>query len=280
MIAVLDHVTQFVNDRDETADRYRALGFNATPGGLHPKVGSANHLCYFDLFYIEMLSIHDMDEAMNGPSAVCRNAAKFIAAGEGLGGVALETENMDAAMERLREAGAEPGPVVDMQRVQKDGFVSVSRILYPVHASGVTPLPTVIERNLGPAERQPMLAERKVIAPHAIGEVGIDSVALAVQDAEAAADLYAEAFGFTPAGRYDDPVLGGQCVRLGAGRGDIVLCQPRGEGPAQTRLARGPGPFAITLKAAESEAVRARLGADANGLLGPEGVHGAILRII
>lgn len=280
MIAVLDHITQFVNDRDETADRYRELGFNATPGGLHPGVGSANHLCYFDLFYVEMLSIQDMDEAMNGPSAVCRNAAKFIAAGEGLGGVALETENIDAAIERLREAGAEPGPVVDMQRVQKDGFVSLSRILYPVHPSGVAPLPIVIERNAGPDERRPVLAERKVIAPHAIGDVRIDSVVLAVQDAESAANLFVDAFGFIPAGQYDDPVLGGQCVRLDAGRGDIVLCQPKGPGLAQTRLTRGPGPFAITIKAAEPEAVRARLGADANGVLGPDGVHGAILRII
>jgi len=280
MIAVLDHVTQFVNDRDETADRYRALGFNATPGGLHPKVGSANHLCYFDLFYIEMLSIHDMDEAMNGPSAVCRNAARFIAEGEGLGGVALETEALDLAIEKLRAVGAEPGPVVDMQRVQKDGFVSVSRILYPTHPAGIAPLPIVIERNIGPAARRPMLAERQVIAPHKIGDVRIDSVAVAVKDVEAAADLYVGAFGFQRNTTYADPVLGGQCVRLGAGRGDIVLCQPAGGGPAATRLSRGAGPFAITVKAADPQAVRARLGTDADGLLGPQGVHGAILRII
>jgi catechol 2,3-dioxygenase-like lactoylglutathione lyase family enzyme len=221
-----------------------------------------------------------MDEAMNGPSAVCRNAARFIAEGEGLGGVALETTDLDAAIAALRRAGAEPGPVVDMQRVQKDGFVSVSRILYPTHASGVAPLPIVIERNLGPETRRPLLVERRVIAPHAVGEVSIDSVAVAVADVEAAAALYVSAFGFEPAGRYDDPVLGGACVRLGAGRGDIVLCEPRGAGPAAARLARGAGPFAIAFKAADAKAVAARLGADADGVVGPAGVHGAMLRIV
>lgn len=281
MIAVLDHVTQFVRDRDETAARYRALGFNATPGGLHPRVGSANHLCYFGLFYVEMLSIHDMDEAINGPSAVCRNAVRFIAEGEGFGGIALETEDLAAAEAGLRAAGAEPGEVVHMERVQKDGFASVSRILYPVHPGGAVPLPIVIERNIGPAEREPMLEGRGVIAPHPLGAISVDSLAVAVADLDAAAQVLCSAFGYPAGPAYVDPVFDADCVRLAAGRGDIVLCCPRGSGPAGTRLERrGAGVFAMICRAADPAAVRARLDADADGLVAPGQLHGAMLRII
>lgn len=281
MGVVLDHVTQFVNERDETADNYRAMGFNATPGGLHPKVGSANHLCYFDLFYIEMLSIHDMDEAMDGPSAVCRAAVRFIAAGEGLGGVAFETDDLDDVAEGMRNAGIDPGAVVDMQRVQSDGFVSLSRILYPTMAGSVVPLPIVIERNMGPAERQPLLVQRKVIAPHTAGALEIDSAALVTNDLEAAVAIFADGYGLHETGRFKDAALGGQCVRIAAGRGDLVLCLPDGPGRAQARLdARGAGLFAVTLRSEALADVRRQMGADSDGFVPSERLNGALVRII
>jgi catechol 2,3-dioxygenase-like lactoylglutathione lyase family enzyme len=269
MGVVLDHVTQFVRSRDHTADGYRALGFNATAGGQHPKVGSANHLCYFDLFYIEILSIHDMNEALNGPS------------GEGLGGIAFETANLAEAAERLAAAGIEPGEVVDMQRVQKDGFVSLSRIIYPTKVDSPVPLPIVIERSVGPEPRREMLLDRRVIAQHAAGELEVDSVIVAVADLPAAEAVFVAGFGLEVIDRFVDPVLDGQCVRLGAGRGDVVLCCPTGLGHVRERLdQRGPGLAALALRARDRDAVRARLDADVNGFIPPERVSGALIRII
>lgn len=280
MTIYLDHVTQFVKDRDETARAYRELGFNAMPGGIHKGFGSANNLCYFDLFYIEMLSIHDIDEALNGGSAVCRAAVEFIARGNGLGGVALEADDLAAATDRLARFGAEVGEVVDMQRVQDDGFISRSRIIYPTLAGAAVPLPIVIERNLRPDARHPMLTERGVIADHPAGQFEIDSVALTTADLEGAVRIFAEGYGLAVSDRYEDEALGGNCVRLTANRGDIVVCQPSGPGKARDRLdARGPGLFALTLRAEESEALRDRFAADADGFLPASAVSGALIRL-
>jgi len=280
MTIYLDHVTQFVKDRDETARAYRELGFNATPGGIHKGFGSANNLCYFDLFYIEMLSIHDIDEALNGGSAVCRAAVEFIAKGNGLGGVALEADDLTVAAERLARFGAEVGEVVDMQRVQDDGFVSRSRIIYPMLAGAAVPLPIVIERNLEPGARRPMLAERGVIADHPAGQFEIDSVALTTADLEGAVRIFADGYGFAVSDRYEDEALGGNCVRFAAKRGDIVICQPNGPGRARERLdTRGPGLFAITLRAEESEALRVRFATDPEGFIPVDAVSGALIRL-
>jgi len=274
----LDHVTQFVRDRDATAKAYSALGFNATPGGHHKGFGSANNLCYFDLFYIEMLSIHDRDEALNGGSAVCRAAIDFIERGNGLGGVAVEADDLDEAIKSLQSLGAEIGDIVDMQRVQDDGFISRSRIIYPTLPESPVPLPIVIERNVGPADRRNLLSERKVIASHPAGAFTIDSVALVTTDAVAAERIFVEGYGFVVKDRYSDEALGGGCVRLAANQGDVVLCQPAGDGHAMTRLAgRGPGLFAVTFRC--SETVQS-LPVDDKGFLPLAATDGALIRLI
>jgi len=274
----LDHVTQFVADRNRTADAYRALGFNATPGGFHKGFGSANNLCYFDLFYIEMLSIHDRDEALNGGSAVCRAAIDFIANGNGLGGVALETDDLDASIVRLERLGSDMGEIIDMQRVQDDGFISRSRIVYPTLAGSAVPLPIVIERNVKAAERRAILADRKVIAAHAAGGFEIDAVALATLDLDGAERIFVEGYGFPVAGRFRDDALGGDCVRLAANLGDIVLCRPDADGKAKRRLdARGPGLFALTLRRTDGGAA---LPVDESGFLPVEATDGALVRLV
>src|SRR4051812_81037 len=122
----IDHVTQFVYDRDRAADSLRHMGLNATPGGRHPGVGSANNLCYFGLFYIEMLSVIDPDEALRGASGVCRAAVSYLESGEGLGAFAFETDDLSLAVEHLRAAGVDVPAPVRMQRVHENGDVSLS----------------------------------------------------------------------------------------------------------------------------------------------------------
>src|SRR4051794_4742125 len=246
MTILLDHVSHYVHDRDVAAGTLRGLGLNATPGGRHPGVGSANNLCYFDLFYIEMLAIVDREEALGGASGICRQAVAFLENGEGFGNVAFETEALDEAVAAMRAHGLQVDDPVRMERVQPDGFVSVSRIAYPTSGTPTAiPLPILIERSLRPAERAPMLRAKGVIAEHAAGAMEVDHIGLCTRDLDAALDVLRR-FGLDGAViRFEDPALNASCVRGQTGRGGGGRSAPPGAGPgagAPGRPGGGPPP--------------------------------------
>lgn len=245
----LDHVTSFVNDRHASAAALRDHGVHAVEGGLHTGFGSANDLSHFGLFYLELLEITDPIEAASSGSEVCRYAVDFLEGGEGLATLALETDDLDGDVARLRDSGYTVAEPILMQRVHDDGFVSHSRIAYP--SGGDLPFrpPIVIERSIGPEERAPQLAARGTIAPHRLGRAEVGYVAVAVPDAHRAAAEFARDYGvrsdpeLTPA-----PHLGGTSCTAHLGRADLRFVQPEGAGPASERLdSRGPGPFAVGL---------------------------------
>ena len=281
MPIVLDHVTHFVNDRNIAADNLRALGFNATPGGRHPGVGSANNLCYFGLFYIELLAVVDPEEAMNGPSGVCRAAVAYLEKGEGFGNVAFETSDIAADVAAMRSSGLDVDEPVHMQRVQPDGFVSHSLIAYPrLPEPAPIPVPILIERSLGVVERERMLRSKRVIAPHPVGQVDVDYVAICTANLDLAQRLLNERFGLkAPMREYRDEVIAARCVRLQTDRGGVVLCAPDGDGLVARQLTHRAGPFLLALKASNDGALGAKLKANSDGLVSPQRLHGTWLRI-
>jgi catechol 2,3-dioxygenase-like lactoylglutathione lyase family enzyme len=282
MTILLDHVSHWVNDRDAAADTLRGLGLNATSGGQHIGFGSANHLCYFDLFYIEMLAIENAAEALASGSGICRQAVSFLEQGEGFGNIAFETETLDEDVAAMRAHGLQVDDPIRMERVQPDGFISVSRIVYPASATPTAiPLPILIERSIRPAERAPMLRAKGVIADHAAGVMTVDHVALCTSDLEAALDLLRR-FGLDgTVTRYEDTALNATCLRVETDRGGVVLCTPTGPGPVKDALAlHGAGPFLIGIAAQDGAAAAARLGTDARGFLAPAMMHGALLRLL
>lgn len=282
MTILLDHVSHWVRDRDVAADTLRGLGLNATPGGQHVGFGSANHLCYFSLFYIELLAIEDAAEALASGSGICRQAVSFLEQGEGFGNLAFETETLDADVAAMRANGLLVDDPIRMERVQPDGFVSVSRLVYPTSVTPTAiPLPILIERSILPAQRAPMLRAKGVIAEHAAGAMQVDHVALCTRDLEAALDELRR-FGLDGAAtRYDDTALNAHCIRVQTGRGGLVLCAPFGPGAAADMLAlHGSCPFLLGIIAQDRATVAARLGTDARGFLAPAMMHGALLRLL
>lgn len=245
-----DHVTSFVNDRHATAGALRQGGLHAVEGGAHTGFGSANDLSYFGLFYLELLEITDPAEAASSGSEVCRYAVDFLRGGEGLATLAFETDDLDADVARLRAAGYDVAEPILMQRVHEDGFVSHSRIAYPSNDALPIRPPIVIERSATPGERESELVERGMIAPHPVGDVEVDFVAVAVEDAVAAARSLAAAYGLTAdEGLTADAALGGAFCAVHLARAELRFVQPSGPGVALSRLAtRGPGPYAVGVR--------------------------------
>jgi Glyoxalase-like domain len=105
----LDHAIVFVPDLDQAAPTYHRLGFDLTPRGGHPSLGTANHTIVFERDYLELLSV-----VRPGPGN--ERWARAQARGEGLGGIALATDDARASAGALRERGVSAGPAVDFAR--------------------------------------------------------------------------------------------------------------------------------------------------------------------
>lgn len=270
MIA-LDHVTQFVSNRSEASQRLRDIGFHAVSGGEHVGFGSANDLCYFGLFYLEMLEILDPEVAAASGSEVCRYAVDFLRGGNGLATLAMETDDLEVVTDQLVRHGYRVPEPVQMQRVHDDGFVSHSRIIYPEKQQSPIRPPIVIERTHPPEQRQTNLVETGIIADHPVGHVEVEYVGVAVHDALAAAAELASAYGgdaetgLTP----HDP-LDGDYVEIRFSRTCLRLYQPHHpNGVVADHLSgRGPGPFVVGISGDGNVAKALQVGE--NGVSGPE----------
>lgn len=263
----LDHVTQFVADRHRSSDRLRTLGLHAVEGGVHEGFGSANDLCHFGLFYIELLEITDPAAAAAGGSEVCRYAVDFLRRGEGLATLAMETDDLDAAARRLRQHGYTVPEAIEMTRVHADGFQSRSRIIYPQSDSSPIRPPIVIERILTPRQRETALASQNIIADHPAGSITIEYVGVAALDAVATATELASAYGASADSLLTPfPVWDAGYADVHFERATLRIFQTTGHGnPIAGQLKRrGPGPFII---GASGAGLKAALHVDAAGIV-------------
>ncbi|MCC6211746.1 MAG: VOC family protein [Burkholderiales bacterium] len=107
-IAGVDHVVVLVRDLDRAADAYARMGFRLTPRGYHT-LGSQNHCLMFGSDYIELLAVPRPHPAM-------QYFTDFLAAGEGLGAIALATQDAAAAHAELAAAGVGADAPLDFSR--------------------------------------------------------------------------------------------------------------------------------------------------------------------
>lgn len=96
----IDHVFLLVNDLDEAARRYQALGFTVSPRGVHSAAkGSANHTIMFPNDYFELLGILTPTE---GNLARRRSIESM---GEGLHAIACRIEDATKGAKALADLG-------------------------------------------------------------------------------------------------------------------------------------------------------------------------------
>src|SRR6185295_6126431 len=109
----IDHVVVLVRDLDHASETYRRLGFALTPRGYH-SIGSQNHCIMFGRDYVELL--------LPKPHPGMNAFVDFVAAGEGLGGVSVATDDARALREEWLADGIAAGDALDFSRpVEKLG---------------------------------------------------------------------------------------------------------------------------------------------------------------
>ena len=94
----IDHAMILVRDLDRARETYARMGFTLTPRGFH-SLGSQNHCVMFGRDYLELMALPP------APPAPLQYHADFLAKREGVGALALATEDAVAAHAELTQAG-------------------------------------------------------------------------------------------------------------------------------------------------------------------------------
>jgi catechol 2,3-dioxygenase-like lactoylglutathione lyase family enzyme len=108
----IDHAVILVRDLDRARDTYARLGFTLTPRGYH-SLGSQNHCIMFGRDYLELM-------ALPKPHPAFQYFSDFLARGEGVGAIALATDDAGAAHAELTRAGIATEPPLALSRPVED----------------------------------------------------------------------------------------------------------------------------------------------------------------
>ncbi|MGQ0664663.1 MAG: VOC family protein [Pseudomonadota bacterium] len=206
-----DHAIVGVRDLEAARRAYGRLGFTLTPRGRHIGWGTANYCIMFERDYVELLGIVDPREFTN-------NLDTFLAAREGLLGLAFATENAGATARALRRAG-----------IAADGPQDLGRLL-ELPAGDVTPrfrlamLPQDATPGLAAFVCQhltPDLIRRREWLVHANGAVALLGLTAMVDDPASLAPAYELLCGAGSATLTDETLA----VRMG--RQQLLFAKPR-----------------------------------------------------
>jgi len=108
----IDHVVVLVRDLDKAHKAYARMGFTLTPRGFHT-LGSQNHCLMFGSDYVELLAVPKPHPAM-------QYFTDFLATGEGLGAIALATDDAGALHAELAADGIAADAPLDFSRPVAD----------------------------------------------------------------------------------------------------------------------------------------------------------------
>lgn len=116
----LDHIVHAVHDLDAACAFYCQLGFTVGARNRHPTAwGTANHIVQLPGFFVELLSVADAANIVPHRSRFFSFGAfnrDFLARGEGLSMLALESKDARADAEVFRVAGIGDFDVFDFER--------------------------------------------------------------------------------------------------------------------------------------------------------------------
>jgi len=172
----IDHVVILVRDLDKAQQAYARMGFTLTPRGLHT-LGSQNHCLMFGRDYVELL-------ALPKPHPAMQYFTDFLAKGEGLGAIALATDDAGGLYASFAADGIAADAPLDFSR--------------PVEGLGdarfrIAQLPTDASPGCGMFACQHFTRElvwRPDYQRHPNGATEIAAVAVVAEDPEAAAACY------------------------------------------------------------------------------------------
>lgn len=245
-----DHVVHFMTGEPQQAvDQMKELGLHAVVGGRHENWGTINALSYFDISYIEFLSLENRDVAEGARDyGLIDQLLNDLPHGEGLGTVALRTDNMEQAIKHLNSEGIQVKGPFPGSRKRSDGKVIRWKMLFLENDATRLPLPFLIEWEQSDDERRRDLTLNHIISRHPAGDVHLDYVAYAVSDLDQSIKEWQRWFGFLAGEPYVQEEWNAKCQLLQVKGGNLLFCQPKGEGiVAEVLRTRGERPFLVNL---------------------------------
>lgn len=261
----LDHIVIGVHDLEATIVDYTTLGFNVQRGGDHPGRSTHNALVVFaDGSYFELI-------AWKQPAPQERWWQLLQRHGEGIIDFALLPRSVADTVAQAGQRGLVLDGPLEGGRLRPDG----ERLHWQTARPPSPDLPFLC----GDVTPRALRVPEGDVRVHPNGALGVASLAIAVQDLDAALARYRALFGDGGQVSIGQPVpLPGGAVRLAViafGGSALVLSSPREStaGPssplAQRLAARGDGPYALVLRTADA--------AQPGGALDAARAHGALI---
>jgi len=176
----IDHAVVLVRDLDKAQRAWQRVGFTLTPRGFHT-LGSQNHCLMFGPDYVELLAVPRPHPAM-------QYFTDFLALGEGLGAIALATNDAGGLYASLAADGIAADAPLDFSRpVEGRGDARFRIVQLPPDASPGC-------RLFACQHFTRELVWRPEYQRHANGATQIAALAVVAEDPDAAAGRYAKLF--------------------------------------------------------------------------------------
>ncbi|GAB2786421.1 VOC family protein [Amycolatopsis magusensis] len=125
---MLDHLVYATPDLGRTVDDLAERGITLSPGGPHPGLGTRNHLAALgENAFLEVIGPdpEQPEPATRRPFGIDELTAPRLVTW------AIQVPDLDAALDRARAAGHEPGDVVPMSRRRPDSVLLTWRLAFP-----------------------------------------------------------------------------------------------------------------------------------------------------
>ena len=247
MFTRIDHVMICVPDLQEGIDAYTRLGFNISPGGVHPGQGTHNAIAFHEEDYLELLSVRDRDEYL--ASHPGGGLIEFLARGGGFRYVAVQSDDLVADVAQMRRRG------VDVSDPSEGGRRTPTGQVLRWKASTLGPrnlLPIFFIEHLTPLHERRQAAQT---GTHPNGVLRVDRVYIAVEAVAAAAETYSQVLGMPAPKVQRGTVIKADMAVFDLGPTGLTVAQPAEPGPAADALAhRGPGPFQVLYRTRSMDA--------------------------
>lgn len=193
-----DHIVHYVNDLEAAMEKFRKQGLVAFVGGSHKQWGTYNALSYFELCYVEFLSVEDwaVAKAFAEPNVLVHDAVKLLPEREELSRVALRTDDIEGVREHLLSFDLDLSPIMDGKRLDAQGNLIEWKMMTIAGDYHGLPYPFVIQWKGADEERRDRMVESGVIQEHPAGDVSVEAAIFFVSDPWAVAERWEEMFGF------------------------------------------------------------------------------------
>ena len=246
MIERFDHAVIGVPDLDAGMDAFRRLGFEVAVGGRHPSLGTRNAIVRFGLDYLELLTVEFPDTA-RARGAFGTDLMAFLAEHSGLVGYVLAGTGLEDEVGGVRDLGLGVEGPFEMDRVHPKGGRLEWRLVLPGGSPWRKPWPYLIDWITSEGE----LLAWDPPGDHANRVTGVAAIDLAVEDLDAARQLYEGGLGLRPR-ESGQTRPGGSSRHYQLGSFRLGVHQPDGPGTVTTELERrGPGPYRLALASSD-----------------------------